>query len=409
MSLLMDALKKAEASKRQADDLGVTTSTPSVPTTESPAEAPRDPRQEIAQHSNAIESKPVPEPALAQAPRRVAAASATSRREAAERQAASQVFSAKQPERPPRSNWALIFGLSVVAALGIGAYFWWQLQPAAPRLQAPIAARPAAPVTPEAATPTLPSAPTPAQAAAPVAENTLPGREPAQAAAATMRETPGRAAPLVKPQQPARPTALTDNTPLQLSKTQPATLPQLEKAWDTLQAGRLEEAQHAYAQVLHKAPHNTDALLGLANIALRQGNSGQAEEYYLRVLEADPDDATAQAGLIGLRGQSDPGLSESRLKTLLSRQPESAPLHFVLGNLYARQQRWSEAQQAYFKAFSCDADNPDYLFNLAVSLDHLRQPRLAAQYYQQALDAAGNARSLSFDQQQVTKRLSELQ
>ena len=32
MSLLMDALKKAEASKRQADDLGVTTSTPSVPT-----------------------------------------------------------------------------------------------------------------------------------------------------------------------------------------------------------------------------------------------------------------------------------------------------------------------------------------------------------------------------------------
>ena len=48
MSLLMDALKKAEAIKRQADDLGVTTSTPSVPTTESSAEAPRDPRQEIA-------------------------------------------------------------------------------------------------------------------------------------------------------------------------------------------------------------------------------------------------------------------------------------------------------------------------------------------------------------------------
>ena len=47
--------------------------------------------------------------------------------------------------------------------------------------------------------------------------------------------------------------------------------------------------------------------------------------------------------------------------------------------------------------------------SLADSLDHLRQPRLAAQYYQQALDAAGSARSISFDRQQAIKRLSELQ
>lgn len=222
---------------------------------------------------------------------------------------------------------------------------------------------------------------------------------PAQVGAAPLRETP-----VARPQKPA---ALREAA-LHLDKTSPATLPRLEEAWDALQLGRLEEAQRAYAQVLHSDPRNIDALLGLANIALRQGQSGAAEEYYLRVLEADPDEATAQAGLIGLRGQNDPGLSESRLKTLLSRQPESASLHFSLGNLYARQQRWSEAQQAYFKAFSGEAGNPDYLFNLAVSLDHLRQPRLAAQYYRQALEASANARSLSFDRQQIIQRLAEL-
>jgi hypothetical protein len=50
------------------------------------------------------------------------------------------------------------------------------------------------------------------------------------------------------------------------------------------------------------------------------------------VLEADPGDVTAQAALINLRGQSDTGQSESRLKTLLASQPDSSALHFALGN-----------------------------------------------------------------------------
>ena len=196
---------------------------------------------------------------------------------------------------------------------------------------------------------------------------------------------------------------------MHFEKNQTPTLPRLEQAYDALQAGRQEDAQRLYEQVLHSDPRNVDALLGLATLAVLQGQPEQAQSYYLQVLETDPDDASAQAGLIGLKGQSDPQLSESRLKTALSRQPQSAALHFALGNLYARGQRWSEAQQAYFKAFSCEADNPDYLFNLAVSLDHLRQPRLAAQYYQQALNAARGLSSISFDRQQLETRLAELQ
>jgi len=63
------------------------------------------------------------------------------------------------------------------------------------------------------------------------------------------------------------------------------------------------------------------------------------------------------ANLISLRGQLDPVASESRLKSFIATQPEAALLHFSLGNQYAQQSRWSEAQAAYFKAHSVDPEN----------------------------------------------------
>jgi tetratricopeptide (TPR) repeat protein len=182
----------------------------------------------------------------------------------------------------------------------------------------------------------------------------------------------------------------------------------LNRAYDALLADNLTDARRDYEQALRSDPKNTDALLGLATIAARQGQADKAADLYLRVLEADPKDLNAKAGLINLKGQSDPALSESRLKTLLASQPDSAALNFALGNLHARQTRWSDAQQAYFRAYTAEPDNADYLFNLAVSLDHLHQKNLAIQYYQMALNAAGT-RSAAFDRIQVKSRLLELQ
>ena len=128
----------------------------------------------------------------------------------------------------------------------------------------------------------------------------------------------------------------------------------------------------------------------LAAIDTRNQNFERAEAHYLKVLELDPRDAYAQAALIGLRGGGDAQQSESRLKTLISQQPDSTALSFTLGNQYASQQRWAEAQQAFFAAFSGDPENADYAYNLAISLDHLRQPRLALEYYQRALESPEN-------------------
>ena len=99
----------------------------------------------------------------------------------------------------------------------------------------------------------------------------------------------------------------------------------------------------------------------------------------------------------------------SQIKTALAGQPDSPALHFALGTLLSTQGRWSEAQQAYFNAYSADPENPDFIFNLAVSLDHLRQNKLAIQYYQMALKATSNSRGVAFDPGQARNRLVELQ
>jgi tetratricopeptide (TPR) repeat protein len=175
-----------------------------------------------------------------------------------------------------------------------------------------------------------------------------------------------------------------------------------------LQSGRYQEAQRDYERALAADGKSTDALLRLATLAARQGRIDEAQGDYARALETDPADATAQAGVLSTRGQRDAQAEESQIKTALAGRPDSPPLNFALGNLYARQQRWSEAQEAYFQAYAGDPDNPDIIFNLAVSLDHLRQDGLAVRYYRMAIEA-GEARTPAFDRNQATSRIEALQ
>ena len=98
----------------------------------------------------------------------------------------------------------------------------------------------------------------------------------------------------------------------------------------------------------------------------------------------------------------------NRVKSLLAADPSSHVLNFTLGNQLAQQGRWAEAQQEYFKAFAAEPDNADFAYNLAVSLDHLRQPRLALEYYRHAL-ALAKTRGASFDAAAAQARVAQLE
>ncbi len=185
--------------------------------------------------------------------------------------------------------------------------------------------------------------------------------------------------------------------------------PILIRAYEALRQGRTERAEQAYRRILQQNPEDTDATLGLAVSALRRGASEEAATYFRQTLTADPRNAVALAGMVALTKSGDPVAVESEMKTLLADQPDAGALHFVLGNTLARQERWAEAQEAYFRAHRADPGNPDYTFNLAVGLDHLHHPRLARRYYELALHQVQTEGRAAFAVERVKHRLDELQ
>jgi hypothetical protein len=188
-------------------------------------------------------------------------------------------------------------------------------------------------------------------------------------------------------------------------RSKPAKVPpMLEQGFRAYQAGDDEAARAAYGRVLKSDRDNRDANLGLAALAVRGQQWELAHQLYMRVLSRNPRDSHATAGLLAITENVDPVAAESRVKTLLAAEPDAAHLHFALGNLYARQERWPEAQEAYFNAYRHDSGNADYAFNLAVSLDRLVQLRSALDYYRTALDLAAR-RPASFDTALVTERI----
>jgi tetratricopeptide (TPR) repeat protein len=184
--------------------------------------------------------------------------------------------------------------------------------------------------------------------------------------------------------------------------------PNIATGYAAYLAGDLATARTEYQQALREEPANRDALLGLAALDVRAARFESAEAAYLRLLQSDPRDSHALAALVALRaGRTDPLAAESRVKSVLADNPGSHVLNFTLGNQLAQQGRWAEAQQEYFRAFTAEPDNADFAYNLAVSLDHLRQPKLALDYYQRAI-ALAKARGARFDIAAAESRVAQL-
>jgi Flp pilus assembly protein TadD len=216
-----------------------------------------------------------------------------------------------------------------------------------------------------------------------------------------------RADVIPQPAAPATGPTTSDAAPIAITRAAARLDPLLEEAYTTFQRGDIDAARQLYLRVARIDPTNRDAQLGLAAVDLRYNDTASAEGRYAKLLELDPRDPHALAAIAAIRGPGDPVQSESRIKSLLTQQPDAPMLHFALGNQYAAQSRWTEAQQSYFRAFTGEPDNPDFAFNLAVSLDQIRQERAAVDYYERALRLSAN-KQVAFDRDRIAARIKEL-
>ncbi|HEX7558968.1 MAG TPA: tetratricopeptide repeat protein [Usitatibacter sp.] len=394
MSLLLDALKRAEQEKlaKQGD-------------------RPEPDRTRAVSAPPANESAV---PTLELAPIKPAApASGTvppARGDAAGAAAAQNMFQAKAPaasEGSRKGVWLWV-GLAVlVLVVGTaGVYTWLTVTAFTPRVASSARPRPT-PISPAPssadALPKLevlmppPQQPTEAIQPPPAPEpsSAVPAGRSArgEALAKLMRES---AAPSAAPPMRLAP-----------STEKPRVPPEVAAGYAALRIGDVALARRSYAAAIAADPANVDAQLGAATIEARSGNRMLAASHYRKALDVDPRNGTALAGLASLADYSQPEGLESQLRANIARDDRSPQLHYTLGNLYASQSRWNEAQAEYFEAHRLDPANPDILYNLAVSLDHLRQTRLAADYYRRALDAAQGA-ATQFDPGPVARRLAEL-
>jgi tetratricopeptide (TPR) repeat protein len=180
----------------------------------------------------------------------------------------------------------------------------------------------------------------------------------------------------------------------------------LKDAYAAYQRGDNNAALEKYNLVLTDDPQNRNALLARAAINVQSDNSANAIKDYQTLLIANPKDSLAMSSLISVASIS-PSKSESLLKGMIKDEPSSPHLNFTLANIYGAQNRWQEAQNLYFKALENNPDDPNYAYNLAVSLEHIAKPKVAIVYYQLALVNFNNGRA-TFNKAIVDKRVEIL-
>jgi Tfp pilus assembly protein PilF len=383
VSLLLNALKRAEHEKRAREEPG-----PQAPST-------RPPGLEL-------------EPIRAAAPANAASVKAE------------PPLASPSAATSPRSRPALWIGAAALVLIVLaGSIYVWMTISALDGRAVPVArAAPPPPPPPRPVEPTATAPITGIQAPA-----NIPGvapsalvelRSPPPASAAKPVDAAASARAPVAPPVAAEATAPETShpvaaEPMLLARVErPARIPaEVAAGYEALRRGDSALARRSYAAALAADPASVDALLGLATVEARAGQRFAAAQQYRRVLEQEPRNPTALAGLAMLADGARPDALEQQLAADLAQDPASAALQLAIGNLHASQQRWTQAQAAYFEAHRLDPGNADIVYNLAVSLDHLGQSKIAADFYARALEAA-RSHGAQFDAATAERRLADI-
>jgi tetratricopeptide (TPR) repeat protein len=152
------------------------------------------------------------------------------------------------------------------------------------------------------------------------------------------------------------------------------------------QAGRLQEAEQIYRQILAVAPACADAWHLLGMISRRAGNQDLAIRYVQRAIELNPRFAEAHYNL-GNIFQDARRLDEAIacFRRAVEIAPDLAVAHNGLGNVYRDKGNTGEAAECYRRALEFTPDYAEARSNLGVTFYDLGQLDEAVRHYFQAL------------------------
>ncbi|WP_168991434.1 tetratricopeptide repeat protein [Paraburkholderia sp. UYCP14C] len=156
-------------------------------------------------------------------------------------------------------------------------------------------------------------------------------------------------------------------------------------AFEAHQAGRVQEAEEGYLQVLMDDPKHADALhllglihasrgaLALAAVLIRQANGISESPVYLGNLA----DTLLQLGR--------PQEAQTACRRAIELAPDYAPAHRNLGMVFMGTGRRDEAERAFRQVLTLDPESNDSLNNLGILLDQMGRYSEAETAYRLAI------------------------
>ncbi|MGA7108212.1 MAG: tetratricopeptide repeat protein [Terracidiphilus sp.] len=165
----------------------------------------------------------------------------------------------------------------------------------------------------------------------------------------------------------------------------------LARAVAAHQAGRLEEAQQLYLQILAINVKHAKSLYGIGLIAHQAGNLDAAAKMMQRAIAVSPGDAAFHASLGAVlrdQGRHDEALAE--YATVLRSNPKDEDAHFNVADIFREQTRFIEAEQHYRRALELRPNSTETYQNLGIVLRRMGRIEEAARAFGRALELDPN-------------------
>lgn len=159
----------------------------------------------------------------------------------------------------------------------------------------------------------------------------------------------------------------------------------IAKAAEHQRAGRLEDAEAIYREILRRDPRNLEALRLLALIAINVEHYGQAEQLLKRAVEIAPDFLAAWIDLSRAQLERlDLPAAHASIERAAQLNPRSANVQIHVANVEARSGRHDQAIETYRRAIVLNPELPAGYLGLGNTLKTVGRQAEAVEAYRRA-------------------------